>query len=77
MVRLDELLPGEKCRVAELQTLGPMRRRLRELGLVEGTAVTCLGFSPLGDPGAYEVLGAVIALRKRDGAGVLVERTGT
>ena len=75
MVRLDELLPGEQGRVAELQTLGPMRRRLRELGLVEDTAVTCLGFSPLGDPGAYEVLGATIALRKREGAGVLVERT--
>lgn len=52
-----------------------MRRRLRELGLVEGTAVTCLGRSPLGDPAAYGILGAVIALRDRDAAGVLVERT--
>ena len=75
MVRLNTLSPGSRCRIDSLETRGPMRRRLRELGLVEGTAVTCLGFSPMGDPGAYEVLGAVIALRKRDGAGVLVERT--
>ena len=50
-----------------------VRRRLLELGLVAGTRVRCLGRSPLGDPSAYEIRGAVIALRDRDSAGVLVE----
>lgn len=75
MVRLNTLSPGSRCRIDSLETRGPMRRRLRELGLVEGTAVTCLGRSPLGDPAAYGILGAVIALRDRDAADVLVERT--
>ena len=73
MLRLNELAPGGVGRVAGLETEGPMRRRLLELGLVAGTRVRCLGRSPLGDPSAYEIRGAVIALRDRDSAGVLVE----
>lgn len=73
MVCLKELPPGASCRVAGLTIQGPMRRRLLELGLVEGTKVTCLGSSPLGDPSAYLIRGAVIALRARDCSGILAE----
>ena len=76
MVSLKELSPGASCRIAGLSTQGPMRRRLLELGLVEGTKVTCLGRSPLGDPSAYLIRGAVIALRARDCLGVLTEPEG-
>ena len=27
-----------------------MRRRLQDMGLIEGTLVECVGISPLGDP---------------------------
>lgn len=74
MISLNEISPGGRCRVRQLETRGPMRRRLVELGLVEGTQVACLGRSPLGDPSAYLVRGAVIALRDRDCREILVER---
>lgn len=60
---LLELHPGQKAVVQSLHTCGPMRRRLRDLGLIEGTALSCLGRSPLGDPSAYLIRGAAIALR--------------
>lgn len=47
-----------------------MRRRLEDIGLTEGSRVTCLMKSPLGDPKAYRIQGAVIALRDRDAATV-------
>ena len=72
-MRLNELAPGGVGRVAGLETEGTMRRRRLELGLVPGTGVKCLGRSPMGDPAAFEVRGAVIALRSRDSAGVLLE----
>lgn len=72
MLRLSEIGPGGVCRVTGLETKGAMRRRLLELGLVAGTRVECLGRSPLGDPAAYEIRGTVIALRRRDSAGVLI-----
>lgn len=44
----------------------PLYERLRDIGLTAGTTVTCLHISPAGDPAAYRIRGAVIALRKED-----------
>ena len=73
---LEKLRPGETGTVCALCLSGPMRRRLRDLGLVEGTAVRCLGRSPLGDPTAYAVRGAVLALRQADSSRIEVEVCG-
>mgnify|MGYP001181001857 CR=1 FL=1 len=51
-----------------------VRRRLLDIGLVEGTEVECVGRSPGGDPAAYLIRGAVIAIRDADAAGILVSR---
>ena len=63
---------GESVRVVSLQSTGRMRRRLADLGLIPGATVACLGRSPLGDPTAYLIRGAVIAIRRRDAMEVLV-----
>lgn len=49
-----------------------MARRLMDIGMVQGTEVECLMKSPLGDPAAYLIKGAVIALRREDAGTVLV-----
>ena len=72
---LSALRPGQRGRVRSLRIAGPMRLRLRELGLVEGAELRCLGRSPLGDPAAYSLCGAVLALRDRDADRILVDRT--
>ena len=71
---LCSLRPGECGRVRALRVFGPMRRRLRELGLVEGAELCCPGRTPLGDPAAYSLYGAVLALREREGSRILLER---
>lgn len=48
-------------------------RRLRDLGMVAGTRIKCVFKSPLGDPAAYSIRGAIIAIREEDAAGILVE----
>lgn len=64
---LHTLRPGEMVSVTGLRATGSMRRCLMDLGFVPGTEVTCLGRSPSGDPGAYEVRGgAVLALLDTD-----------
>ena len=70
---LNTLRVGQSARVARVEAEPAMRRRLLELGLVPGTRVTCTAVSPAGDPAAYAVRGAVIALRRRDAAGVGLE----
>ncbi|MBE6757577.1 MAG: ferrous iron transport protein A [Ruminococcaceae bacterium] len=71
---LAALAVGESGVVCSLDTDEDMRRRLWDMGLVEGTAVQCLFRSSSGDPTAYAVRGAVLALRRRDAAAVILCR---
>lgn len=71
---LAALQEGDRARVTELQVQNGMRRRLLDLGLTPGTQVECELKSPSGDPAAYRIRGALIALRRRDAALVLIEK---
>lgn len=63
---MSELKEGQSAKVLSVNSLGGMRRRLFDLGLIEGTVIECLQKSSAGDPIAYKIRGAVIALRKDD-----------
>jgi ferrous iron transport protein A len=69
---LAELAPGQTAHIASVQGRGSFRRRLLELGLVAGTPITRQGSAPLGDPLTYRVRGAILALRARDAARVVL-----
>lgn len=72
---LDRIPVGEAVTVAYLGESG-IRRRLTDIGLVRGAETVCIGESPLGDPRAYLIDGAVIALRRRDCSTISVIRQG-
>ncbi|MBP0956783.1 MAG: ferrous iron transport protein A [Oscillospiraceae bacterium] len=69
---LSSLSEGSTAVVTEMNSTGDMRRRLMDMGLIEGTRVICLHRSPAGDPIAYLIRGAVIALRKEDTGNIMV-----
>lgn len=60
---LNRLPIGQKARVASLSSDGVTRRRMLDLGLIDGTEIEPLYKSPSGNPVAYLIRGAVIALR--------------
>ena len=69
------LLPTESFgKVKELRASGNMLRRMFDLGLIQGTVVESLRRSPSGDPTAYQVRGAVIALRSEEASNIFVEK---
>ncbi len=72
-MRLCDLHTGESATVHALLSVGSIRRRLLDIGLIEGTAVECVGRSPGGDPAAYLIRGAVIAIRDKDAADIIIE----
>lgn len=69
---LDELAPDTEGEVVRLDVSAVERRRLLELGVLPGTRIRPVATSPLGDPVAYDVRGAVIALRQAQARGVVV-----
>jgi len=71
---LSQLMPGQSAAVKYLKTSGAMRQRLLDLGLTEHTKVICLGKSPFGDPAAYLIRGAVIAIRNADAREIIIDQ---
>ena len=69
---LTELEEGRRATVGRLLSDGAIRRRLQDIGLIEGTRIECIMKSPGGDPIAYLIRGAVIALRNEDSDNILV-----
>lgn len=71
---LSDMKTGEKAVIKRLLSKEDIRRRLLDIGMIEGTTVECIGKSPCKDPCAYLVRGAVIAIRVKDGRDILIER---
>ena len=73
---LADLKPGEAGSVLGLSSAcrGPQRRRLLDLGVVPGTIVSAEMSSAAGDPVAYLIRGALIALRSAQASWVTIER---
>lgn len=74
---LAEVGEGEVVRVAGISPTcqGPQRRRLLDLGVVPGTRVEAELVSPSGDPVAYRLRGALIALRREQAEWIEVEES--
>ena len=71
-VSLNTLNVGEQARVDSLDFHASNRRRFQDIGLIDGTEVECLRKAACGDPVAYLIRGAVIALRNEDAAKIFV-----
>ncbi len=71
-IPLCDLQPGQCGIVCRLNTGEHLRRRLLDMGLTPGSPVTCLGRSPGGDPAAYLICRAVVAIRREDTSAVTV-----
>lgn len=70
---LDCVPISQEAKVIDLTSTGAMRRRMLDLGLIKGTNIKPIQKSPAGDPTAYYIRGAVIALRKEDAFKIIVE----
>lgn len=65
-IALTFLPLGRRAQVVTVGAEGLARNRLLDLGLVPSTVVEAVRRSPAGDPVAYKVRGAIIALRAEE-----------
>ena len=77
LITLDQLSPGMQGIVERVEADDAMRRRFLDLGLIENTVIECIGRSPGGDPSAYLIRGAVIAIRAQNSRGISVRTSGS
>jgi ferrous iron transport protein A len=71
--RLSDLKPGESGTVLKVEGDRAVRRRMLDMGLVNGVAVEVKRVAPLGDPIEFLVRGYSLSLRKSEAYAVHVE----
>jgi len=59
--------------IASIKASGELGRRIRDMGLVPGTAIMVQGRAPLYDPVALKVMGFTLTLRNSEADHIMVE----
>ncbi len=57
---------GETVTVVKLHGVGPVKRRIMDMGITKGVAILIRKVAPLGDPVELNVRGYELSLRKAD-----------
>lgn len=73
MSSLKEIKCGQTVRVKKVEGLGPVRRRIMDMGITRGCEVFVRKVAPLGDPIEVTVRGYELSLRKADAEMIVVE----
>lgn len=75
-MNLAKLKPGEKGRIVSIGAIGPLKRRLMDMGVLVGEEVRVEKVAPLGDPIEVSVKGYKLSLRKKEAEGIAMEVAG-
>lgn len=73
MSTLKEIKCGQTVRVTKVDGVGPIRRRIMDMGITRGCEIYVRKVAPLGDPIEVTVRGYELSLRKSDAEMVVVE----
>lgn len=72
-MNLAKLKPGETGRITAIGAIGPLKRRLMDMGVLVGEEVKVLKMAPLGDPIEVSIKSYNLSLRKKEAEGIAVE----
>ena len=73
MPTLEDLKPGESCRISKLNVSGAALQRLVAMGFLPGAEVSVLRNAPLLDPFDIQINKTMVAVRKAEASGIEVE----
>jgi ferrous iron transport protein A len=72
-MNLAKLKPGETGKITAIGSIGPLRRRLMDMGVLVGVEVKVLKVAPMGDPIEVSIKSYNLSLRKNEAEGIAVE----
>ncbi len=75
-MNLARLKPGETGRISAIGAIGPLKRRLMDMGVLVGEEVRVVKVAPLGDPIEVKIKNYSLSLRKKEAEGIAVEVAG-
>lgn len=72
-MNLARLKPGEKGRITGIGSVGPLKRRLLDMGVLVGEVVKVEKVAPMGDPIEVQIKSYLLSLRKSEAEAISVE----
>ena len=66
MKTLKEVSVGQTVKVTKISGVGPVKRRIMDMGITKGVEIYVRKVAPLGDPVEITVRGYELSLRKAD-----------
>lgn len=72
-MNLSELKPGQTGRITKIGSIGALKRRLMDMGVLVGESVEVIKVAPLGDPIEVNIKNYNLSLRKKEAEGIEVE----
>lgn len=73
-MNLGNLKPGQQGKILRLDSsIGPIRRRLMDMGVLPGEIVKVEKIAPMGDPIEITVKSYNLSLRKSEAQGIEIE----
>lgn len=73
MRTLKSVKPGETVKVVKISGIGPLKRRVMEMGITKGVEIQVRKVAPLGDPIEITLRGYELSLRKADAEIIEIE----
>ena len=72
-INMRQMSDNQAGIIAAIKVAGDLGRRIRDMGIVPGTAIKIQGRAPLYDPVALRVRGATLTLRNNEADYIEVE----
>ncbi|MBQ7463728.1 MAG: ferrous iron transport protein A [Lachnospiraceae bacterium] len=66
MSTLKDVKVGQTVKVVAIKGVGPVKRRIMDMGITKGVEIYVRKLAPLGDPVEITVRGYELSLRKED-----------
>ena len=73
MSTLKEIKCGQTVKVTKVDGVGPVRRRIMDMGITRGCEIYVRKVAPLGDPVEVTVRGYELTLRRADAEMIVIE----
>jgi len=75
-MNLAKLKSGETGKITAIGAIGPLKRRLMDMGILIGEVIRVVKVAPLGDPIEVKIKNYSLSLRKKEAEGIAVEVMG-
>jgi ferrous iron transport protein A len=73
-MNLSNLKPGQQGKILKLDSsIGPIRRRLMDMGVIAGEIIKVKKVAPMGDPIEVSIKSYNLSLRKNEAKGIEIE----